>query len=392
MTTDIVIEAFIFTNGSNTFDQCLLSVQNQTLPIKYTVIRDKTLIQAMEICLSKCENKFFIKIDDDMFLHPRAFEYINDRLEGKNKSIALYTCKLWEPWRKKLVRCVKAYNKEIAADIGFGADKRGKIDMLFLEKLRSAQHKTVLDNSVIAIHALRDHQSQVRYRDLWVARAGCGIAKLRQMDSDQMEIHSRNITPESQYKSISKIYQYNAGTKFESYCNPEPTAVDNSEKRFFNFLVVQCGIGNTLMLSTDVKFYDKLNCRRTVFLTYSKDSYRQCKKIALKRNRGVHDSVLITDPITVNCDNIKNVYSVPELVILDVENEDYLLSVLHYFSEHGTNRFAINIESSKRYVICSELLENYKRWYCVLKKSKWLFASKGEMDWSHYKNCILECD
>jgi len=124
------IEAFIITNGRGTFEYAHRSLKEQTFKnLKITVIRDRKWIDAVNECLSKCSSTFFIRVDDDMFLHPYCVEYMYHQAKRINqRRIAAYSCKLWEDWAGKIAGSVKVYHKKnVVSKLGkFRVNKLGK--------------------------------------------------------------------------------------------------------------------------------------------------------------------------------------------------------------------------------------------------------------------------
>lgn len=210
-----LLETFIFTNGSNTFQNCLKSVENQTFKTKITVIENKSLMECMNFCLTNCNSKFFIKIDDDMFLHQKAIEYFRDRL-CDNLDIGMYACMLLDYRTRKPIQCIKAYNKIVSQNVGFVIDKRGKIDKAFHKKLRK-NNNVILDRSVVAVHALRDLPSQLKYRQLWINQSGTSFDKFKLLDPCQACIHEEAVTEYEQYKYINQLKLHNRNNKFRFY-------------------------------------------------------------------------------------------------------------------------------------------------------------------------------
>lgn len=167
------VEAFIITNGRSTFEYALKSVEEQSVDLKkITVIRDMKWIDAVNRCVELCESRFFLRVDDDMFLHPRCVEYMY-RQTVKNKKvnrIAAYVCKLWEDWQSYVAGSIKLYQTARVKEMGgFKANAMGKIDKPFEVAMKKKKFIVVKDNkSVVGVHGMGTWEEQEHYRTLWL--------------------------------------------------------------------------------------------------------------------------------------------------------------------------------------------------------------------------------
>ena len=211
-----LVEAFIFTNGAEIAKHCEQCLKAQTVPCPYRIIQGKSLLDAIQFAMEESVSDFFIKLDDDMLLHPRAIEYLTPRLRvcRERRNLAMYGCRLWEPWGNRTIRCIKAYKTKACRDIGFRSDKRGKIDRAFVADMTQKGYRHLQDRSVIAVHGLRSLSDQQQYRRLWAKNAGKTVSELRSVDKDQTRIVSVVPSYNKQVKWIRKIDTVNEKTKF----------------------------------------------------------------------------------------------------------------------------------------------------------------------------------
>jgi len=205
------VEAFIITNGRSTFDHVLKSVQEQSLDIKITVIRNLKWIDAVNECVRLCESKFFIRVDDDMFLHPLCTEYMYLQTVNNPKSarVAACACKLWEDWQSYVAGSVKLYQTDRVKDMGgFQANKMGKIDKPF-EAMRKKKRLLVIKDakSVTGIHGMGTWKEQERYRSLWLKNN----SKIKYKRSKVYLRNQRKYkkSPKEQYEMINNLRKLN---------------------------------------------------------------------------------------------------------------------------------------------------------------------------------------
>jgi hypothetical protein len=204
-----MIEIFVFTNGSSSLEYALRSIEAQTVPCKHSILRDMSILDGMNNAVKQCQSEYYLKIDDDMLLHPRLVEFYEWKLKQLG-SPALYGCRLWEPWHKRFVQSVKAYQTRIARKVGFHADARGKIDVEYVRNLAATGHKALIDlDSIVAVHALRSVEEQRQYRDIWLRLATIDEQQYRKYDKCHMQIYENFESYDTQYARIAELDQIN---------------------------------------------------------------------------------------------------------------------------------------------------------------------------------------
>ena len=163
------VEAFIITNGRSTFEYALKSLENQTPKLKVTVLRDMKWVDALNECLSICSSDFYIRVDDDMFLHPSCVEYMLKKAK-KRKTLGVYICRLWEDWSRRPGGYVKLYKTRVARKIRFRVNRLGKVDKPFFKDLRRTNYKGIKDKSLVGLHACGNREDEAHYRKLWLTQ------------------------------------------------------------------------------------------------------------------------------------------------------------------------------------------------------------------------------
>ena len=199
-----LLEMFIITNGRSTFDLVLKSAREQTVDISVTVIRNMKWIDALNQCLSESKSRFYFRVDDDVFLHPMAVEYYQYCLQNGKKTWGVYECKLWEDWTHKPAGSLKAYNTEIAREIGFHPNRFGKVDKVFSADLPKHGCKRVKDNSMVGLHSCATVDDQKRYRKLWRDNNASVDKNIFSKTFDNI-IHIPHKTVQEQYNDIGKL-------------------------------------------------------------------------------------------------------------------------------------------------------------------------------------------
>ena len=209
------LELFILTNGASSYEYTMQSLEAQTYKCKMTTISGMRIDDAMNACHAKCESDYYMVVNDDMYLHPKAVQFYHGFIQRFGRRMGLFACMLWEPWpRHMLVQCLKVFNRGIARQIGFSCDRRGKVDRVFLSGLRRFRFPVHIDEkSVVAMHLMRSRRDQVKYRELWVKNSKVSsVERLALLDKDQSEIYE-TVPYEDQVQEVSKLDDMNKRNK-----------------------------------------------------------------------------------------------------------------------------------------------------------------------------------
>ncbi len=164
------IDVYLITNGRKSFDFTLQSLLNQNVSslFNYKVIENKTWLDACNHCLYDSDNPYYLRLDDDMILHPLAIQFFEKFIEMKYVPNGVFYClKLWEPWNNRLCGKVKIYNRELTKKVGFKIDSRGKVDKIFKKESAEKGLRIIGDKtSAIAIHAACSYDDNYKYSNL----------------------------------------------------------------------------------------------------------------------------------------------------------------------------------------------------------------------------------
>ena len=159
-----MITAFLITNGRSSYQYALKALEEQSLKIPIVTIRDMNWVEANNLALETCPTDLMIRVDDDMFLHPRAVEFMLETYSSK----PMHRGKLYEPHTKRIAGRVKIYNCGQCREAGgFRANRLGKIDRIF-ERTIGHDNISIGDKQCpIGIHSCPSWAEQLRYERLW---------------------------------------------------------------------------------------------------------------------------------------------------------------------------------------------------------------------------------
>jgi len=162
-----MLEVFLFSNGTECTKWAKRCLKEQTLKCGITVVNRVPLVHAMRVCLKLCCRHYFVKVDDDMFLHPRALEFYNHMLNHA-EGVSMYACCLWDFFRETSVFGLKAYHVDIFRGLGFRADNLGRVDRTILEDLKGNGSPPLLDGrSLVGVHAAKSAEDQAISNEVW---------------------------------------------------------------------------------------------------------------------------------------------------------------------------------------------------------------------------------
>jgi len=160
---------FSITNGRSTHEHSLKALQESVeVDCPIVVLRDMQWLDALNRCVEVCDTPWFLRVDDDMIVHPRAVAYMLER-SLREKVFGLVFFHLWEDCTQRVRQSIKIYNRDALRSIGgFISDpKTGRVDRKTNGALEHAGYAIVEDMSVVALHACGTFEEQDRYESLW---------------------------------------------------------------------------------------------------------------------------------------------------------------------------------------------------------------------------------
>lgn len=160
------MEVFIITNGRSSFQYVKKSIDNQkNVLFNYNIVENLNWIDACNECLHFSNIPFYLRVDDDMILHPLAVSYYYYLIKNQNTSNSIIiNCKLWDFSRNQTISSLKLYNRSLTKNIGFEIDERGKVDRIFKKKSNSKKYIYGGDKySIVGIHASCPIEENMKY-------------------------------------------------------------------------------------------------------------------------------------------------------------------------------------------------------------------------------------
>lgn len=169
------LDRCFLTNGRSTTKLSLQSIEESSKNADVIVASGMPVLDALKYCTDRVTTQYFFKLDDDFFVHPMCFKFMEHRLsqiiELYNNRLGLFYCHLWDE-ANGIIQAIKIYNLEAIDKVGgFVQDEFGREDRPFNHKLLKAGYVLVGDESVVAIHAIGNENDVVGYTNLWTSMA-----------------------------------------------------------------------------------------------------------------------------------------------------------------------------------------------------------------------------
>ncbi len=163
-----MLTIYSLTNGRSTHRYSIRSLGDTDC----ILIKNKDFTSAFKTCLNTCQTEYFLTLDDDMFLHPKALEYIEQTIIRSSKTVGMFFWYLWEDYTQSTRQCIRVYRTDAVKDIGgFKFLSDGKTGAATLKVLRDSGWLIHEDKSILAIHARGTLEETIEYYNLWKVRS-----------------------------------------------------------------------------------------------------------------------------------------------------------------------------------------------------------------------------
>ncbi|HUU88492.1 MAG TPA: glycosyltransferase family A protein [Candidatus Glassbacteria bacterium] len=195
------LQIFVVTNERSTFPYVLKGIEQQTVDnLGVIVIKNMKWVDALNNIVDRCTTKYFIRCDDDFFLHPCAVQFIFDgMIEQENAIMGCY--KLWEDWSDRVSGGVKIYNTSRVRKLGgFEENHRGSVDGKFSKKIKKSKYnETGNKMSVLGIHARATLEEMMQYEKIWNEKVGKVFTKWKPDKKTTKQMKKYTKTVEEQF-------------------------------------------------------------------------------------------------------------------------------------------------------------------------------------------------
>jgi len=195
------LQIFVVTNERSTFPYVLEGLEQQTVDnLDVKVIKNMKWVDALNSIVDQCTTKYFIRCDDDFFLHPCAINFMFNTMIKKEEAI-MGCYKLWEDWSARVSGGVKIYNTKSVRKLGgFEENHRGSVDGKFSKKIKKSKYtETGSKMSVLGIHARATLEEMMEYERIWNEKVGKVFTKWKPNKKTTKQMKRYTKTVEEQF-------------------------------------------------------------------------------------------------------------------------------------------------------------------------------------------------
>lgn len=163
------ITIYQFTNGRSTFHYSNASLKKCVRKSPIHVVKNSELGPALNSILETCKTPYFIKVDDDFFLHPESLRFMASQIPHLPENWVFYCCILWDNFWGEKRGNIKLYNIDAVKQVGgFHPNKYGRIDCRLLKQIKKHKKSFVMDkSSAVGIHVLGSPDDIELHKTIW---------------------------------------------------------------------------------------------------------------------------------------------------------------------------------------------------------------------------------
>jgi hypothetical protein len=213
------VQLFVITNGRSTYEYVIKSLENQNVAIDITSIKDMRWVDALNKIFDLCTTPYFIRCDDDFFMHPYSVSFMYDTICKKEDAV-MGEFKLWEDWSKRISGGVKIYNTQRTIELGkFKENHRGSVDGNFSQAIKNSKYSTTgSKGSVLAIHARASLDEMLQYEKIWNDNENKTFIKWKPDKKTTKQMLKYKKSVEDQFNMrINKLRKINRKTESDFY-------------------------------------------------------------------------------------------------------------------------------------------------------------------------------
>ena len=173
-----MMDTFVPTIGRSSLRFCLNSLHKAGCSTP-RIVKHMLWVDACNYMTSSCDAAWFLRVDDDMLICRWGIDFMRS-LVSLNPSCGMVSCNLHDWKTRSPMRGVKAYRTEVAKELGFIADKNGRVDKLFSRRLAEKGIPSLISDVVVGIHA---HTPDLEQSKSWRMRGEKSLSKYESLVS-----------------------------------------------------------------------------------------------------------------------------------------------------------------------------------------------------------------
>jgi len=144
---------YVISHERSTLPFCLKALESQSRSVASCLYLNVESADATNDMVKNCDCKFFLRLDDDMFLHPAALEYLHS-VCAELDTEAMVAFRLHDTVFNTAKWCgtVKLYNTEVCRNYIFEDPGDWSLDLRFMHYLEKNNREWVQRDSVLGVH------------------------------------------------------------------------------------------------------------------------------------------------------------------------------------------------------------------------------------------------
>ena len=153
---ETAFDIYLCSHGRSSLPFAIKSIEQQSVPITTHLFAYKELPDITNHACKTCKKDFFLRVDEDMFLHPRAVEFISyvcKKVVKNEPNVPMIPFMVYDVDSGKPIQSVKLYHTKIAKLHRFNDPGTWSMDNNFIYFLRDMCLHWKMESSVVAIHA-----------------------------------------------------------------------------------------------------------------------------------------------------------------------------------------------------------------------------------------------
>lgn len=132
MMNTVKTTAFVLTIGDPAFELCMKALKSQSIKdFRIDVIENVSPVSAADQrMIDSCETDYFVKVDEDMILEPRAIERMQQVIDAAEDRVAMVNFSLYDVDLEKEIHGIKIFRKSAMDGIKMKNTRASDIDMI----------------------------------------------------------------------------------------------------------------------------------------------------------------------------------------------------------------------------------------------------------------------
>jgi len=161
-----LFDIYLCSFGRSSLPFAIDSIEQQSIPVDTKLFAYEELCDIQNYACKNCKKPFFLRMDEDMFLHPKAVEFISHRCKEIVKAtpiVPMIPFMVYDIDSRKPIQSIKLYKTAMASNHEFYDDGDWGLDINFIKFLNEKFLAWKMEDSVLAVHASIPKEERDKY-------------------------------------------------------------------------------------------------------------------------------------------------------------------------------------------------------------------------------------